>query len=240
VAGYFIEWYGYAAIYYLMAAIQIGAIVATWFLPRTKPSLGQRRSVVADVSAGFKYILGHRTIFVVLFFMVSSILLAMPYMMLMPVFAKDILHVGVEGQGTLMSVSGVGALAASLTLASLPSRRRGVILLTSNILLGFALLVFAFSVSWPLSLGMMVLVGLGRTSNNTAGAALLQAHVEPEFLGRVMSIMMMNMGLSSLGTFFAGVLAESISVQWAIGGLAIILGVISLVGFVPRLVRKLD
>ncbi len=240
VAGYIAKWFGFAAIYYLMAAIQVGAIVATWFLPRTVPSLLARKSVLSDVKAGFGYILTHRTILVILLFFVASILLAMPYQMLMPVFAKDILKVGVEGQGVLMSVSGIGALVASLTLASLPSQRRGIILLSSNILMGIALLVFAFSVSWPLSLGMMVLVGIGRTANNTAGAALLQTHVEPEFLGRVMSIMMMNMGLSSLGTFFASVLGESIGAQWAIGGLAIVLGVVSLVGFIPRMMRRLD
>ena len=55
-----------------------------------------------------------------------------------------------------------------------------------------------------------------------------------------MSIMMMNMGLSSLGTFFAGMLAESISVQWAIGGLAITLTGFSIIGLIPRRVRSLE
>ena len=183
VAGYLIDWLGYAAVYYIMSAIQGGAIIFTSFLPRTVPLQRARKSVLADVGAGLRYIVSHRLIMLVLVFYVGSMLLGMPYQMLMPVFAKDILAVGVSGQGTLMSLSGLGALAASLTLASLPSRRRGLILLASNILLGGALLVFAFSVSWPLSLCMMVLVGVGRTSNNTAGAALLQTHVEPGYLG---------------------------------------------------------
>jgi len=240
VAGYLIDLFGYAVIYYIMSVIQGGAIVFTSFLPRIVPSQERRKSVLADVGAGIRYIAAHRLIMLVLLFYVGSMLLGMPYQMMMPVFAKDILNVGVAGQGTLMSVSGIGALVASLTLASLPSRRRGLILLISNILLGGALLVFAFSVSWPLSLGMMVLVGVGRTSNNTSGAALLQTHVEPAYLGRVMSIMMMNFGLSSLGTFFAGVLAESLSVQWAIGGLAMILVGGSLLGLIPRRVRSLQ
>ena len=94
--------------------------------------------------------------------------------------------------------------------------------------MGIALVVFAFSTSWSLSLMMMVLVGIGRIGGNTTGNALLQTHTEPEYLGRVMSIMMLNFGLSGLGTFFAGILAETISAPWAIGGLAMILIGISL------------
>lgn len=240
VAGYVIDWFGYAMVYYIMSGIQGGAIVFTSFLPRVVPSRATAKNVVAEVGEGLRYIGSHRLILMVLVFYVGSMLLGMPYQMLMPAFAKDILAVGVSGQGTLMSVSGLGALAASLTLASLPSRRRGLILLLSNVLMGVALLVFAVSVSWTLSLCMMVLVGIGRTSNNTAGAALLQTHVEPAYLGRVMSIMTMNMGLSSLGTFFAGMLAESFSVQWAVGGLAITLVGLSMVGLIPRTVRKLE
>jgi MFS family permease len=241
IAGFVIDRAGYAAVFYAMAVLNTSAIVFTSFLPRTTPSAARRQSVLKDVGEGFKYIVEHQTIFLVLIFFVASVLLAMPYQMMMPIFAKDILKVGVAGQGTLMSVSGIGALAASLTLASLPSRRRGLTLLLSNIVMGLALVVFAFSTSWPLSLGMMVFVGIGRIGNNTAGTALLQSHTDPVYLGRVMSLMMMNFGLSGLGTFFAGVMAQSISAPWAIGGLAMILVVLSIGGFllVPRL-RKMD
>jgi MFS family permease len=241
VAGYVIDGFGYAAVFFSMAALNGTAIIFTSFLPKTVPLQRIKKNVLADVGQGLRYIGRHRLVFMVLVFFVVSILLAMPYQMLMPIFARDILQVGPKGQGTLMSVSGVGALAASLTLASIPSKRRGATLLMSNVLLGGALVIFAFSVSWPLSLAMMVFVGLGRTGNNTAGAALLQSYTEPEYLGRVMSIMMMNFGLSSLGTFFAGVLAESISAPWAIGGLAMILVIVSSGAFLflPAM-RKLE
>ncbi len=241
IAGFVIDRFGYAAVFFAMAALNAAAIIFTSFLPRATASQTRRQSVLTDVGEGFKYIIKNQTLLLILVFFVASILLAMPYQMMMPIFAKDILKVGVSGQGTLMSISGLGALAASLTLASLPSRRRGVTLLMSNVLMGLALVVFAFSTSWPISLGMMVLVGMGRIGNNTAGTALLQSHTDPEYLGRVMSIMMMNFGLSGLGTFFAGVLAERISAQWAIGGLAITLVALSLGGYLlsPKL-RKLE
>jgi MFS family permease len=241
IAGYVIEGFGYATTYYIMAALNAVAVIFTSFLPKTTPSRSQRTNILTDISQGFNYIVGHRMILILLLFMVASVLLSMPFQMLMPIFAKDILKVGVAGQGTLMSLSGLGALVASLTMASMPSKRKGITFLLSNVLMGVALVVFAFSVSWPLSLGMMAIVGMGRIGNNTAGTALLQSHTEPEYLGRVMSIMMLNFGLSSLGTFFAGILAQSISAQWAIGSFALLLIVISIttIIFIPRL-RQVD
>jgi MFS family permease len=241
IAGYIIAGFGYAIIYYIMAALNAIAIVFTSFLPKTTPSPSLRTNILEDISEGFNYIVKNKTILLILLFLITSVLLSMPFQMLMPIFARDILMVGVAGQGTLMSVSGLGALVASLTMASLPSKKRGITFLSSNILLGAALATFAFSVSWPLSLGMMAIVGMGRIGNNTAGTALLQSHTESKYLGRVMSIMMLNFGLSSLGTFFAGILAESISAQWSIGGFALLLVSISLMTilFLSRL-RKLD
>lgn len=232
IAGYVIDGLGYAGIFYLMAGLNGLAIIFTSFLPKIPPVDIIRKNVLGEIKEGVKYIAANRTVLYILLFFIASILLAMPFQMLMPVFARDILMVGVKGQGTLMSMSGVGAIAASVFLASLPFKRRGLILLISNIIMGVALVIFAFSVSWPLSMAMMVLVGVGRIGGNTTGNALLQTHTAPEYLGRVMSLMMLNFGLSGLGTFFAGILAETISAPWAIGGLAMILIAISFIAII--------
>ena len=241
IAGYVIAALGYASIFYVMAVLNAVAIIFTSFLPKMITGRVYRRNVLNDIFAGFKYIISHRIVLLILVFFISSVVLAMPFQMLMPIFARDILQVGVEGQGTLMSMSGAGAIVASLAIASLPSRKRGVFLLISNIFMGVALVIFAFSTSWPLSLVMMILVGIGRTGGNTLGNALLQTHTEPEYLGRVMSLLMLNFGLSGLGTFFAGILAETISAPWAIGGLAMVLiGISFLAIILLGEFRKLD
>jgi MFS family permease len=241
IAGYVIAGFGYANIFYLMAGLNAAAIIFTTFLPKTLPVEAVRKNVMGEIKKGVQYIAHNRLIAFILLFMIAAVLLAMPFQMLMPVFAKDILQIGVEGQGTLMSLSGVGAIAASLVLASIKSRRRGLTLLISNIIMGLGLIVFAFSVSLPLSMIMMVMVGIGRIGGNTVGNALLQTHTDPEYLGRVMSIMMLNFGLSGLGTFFASILAETISAPVAIGGLATALVVLSFgaIFFVP-MIRKLE
>ena len=68
---------------------------------------------------------------------------------------------GAGGLGVLVSVSGIGAMVGSLVLASLPNKRRGAMLLVGGGILGLALTGFAFSTSFPLSLVMILFVGLG-------------------------------------------------------------------------------
>jgi MFS family permease len=164
-----------------------------------------------------------------------------PFIQLMPMITDDILGVGEVGQGIILSVSGIGAITASLTLASLPNRKRGIIMLISGIIMGLALVGFAFSRWWPISVFVAIFIGLGQSANRATGNSLAQNYTDPEYRGRVMSFMMMGIGFSSLGTFFAGILAEAIGIEWALGGLAIVLVAASfvLLTFTPR-VRDLD
>jgi MFS family permease len=114
-------------------------------------------------------------------------------------------------------------------------------LLICGVILGLALVGFSFSSSLFLSLVLMVVVGFGQTGRMTLGNTLVQYYVEDEYRGRVMSIYLMQFGLSSFGAFAVGILAESMGVQWAVGGFAmalVLLAILALV-FVPRL-RKLD
>jgi len=241
VAGFLIDALGFQAIFYTITGLYFMAMIFTSFIPITRVLPVHASSALSDVSEGLKYIWCKTTILFILGFVMTVIILSMPYQMMMPIFADDILKVGATGMGLLLSVSGVGAVVGSLTLASLPNKKRGVMLLGSGLSLGMALAVFAFSRSMSLSMGLMVLVGLGTSGRVTTGTSLLQSYTDAEYLGRVMSINMMDMGLSQLATCVTGLLAESMGVQWAIGGFAMILFLLSILAlvFVPKL-RKLD
>jgi len=241
VAGLLIDTIGFAGIYYILSGVNLFSIAFFTLIPVTDTIPASSRNTILDIKEGLKYVRSKTTILLILAFIAVSMLLVMPVQMLMPVFVDDILKVGATGMGLLMSLSGAGALVGSIILASLPSKRRGVILLTSSLFMSSALVAFAFSRSWTVSLGLMLLMGMGRAGNQTAAITLLQTISESEYLGRVMSILSMNMGLTSLGTFFAGILAESIGVQWAVGGFAMVLVLLSLWGllFMTR-IRKLD
>ncbi len=241
LAGFLIDAFNFAAVYYVMTGLYLMAIVFIAFMPLTGTMTIGGRGALADIKEGLNYIRHETTILLILVFTVFSVVLSMPYMMLLPIFTDDILKVGATGMGVLMSVSGIGAIVGSLVLASLPNKKRGFMLLVSSVILGVALVGFSFSSSWYLSLGLIIFVGLGQTGRMALSNTLLQYYTKEEYLGRVMSIYMMEFGLSSLGTFAAGLLAEGIGVQWAVGGFAMVLVLVSILAlvFLPRL-RKLD
>ena len=140
-----------------------------------------------------------------------------------------------------MSLSGLGAITSSIIIASLPNKKRGIMLLYSSILMGLALMGFSCSSSYYLSMGLMVFIGVGQAGRATLANTLLQYYVADEYRGRVMSIYITEFGLRSVGVFLASLLAEEIGVQWSVGGLAFILVLISFMVliFVPRL-RNLE
>lgn len=240
-SGFLIEAWGFASVYYITVVFYLLAMVPIALMPFTGTVTLSGRSALDDIREGLQYIRREKVILLTLVFIVFVVILSMPYQMLLPIFTDDILKVGATGMGILMSVAGAGAILSSLALASLPNRKRGLMLLISCLILGIALTGFSFSSSWYLSLSLVVFIGLGQTARMALSNTLLQYYSTDEYRGRVMSIYMMEFGLSSFGTFGAGLLAESIGVQWAVGGFAMVLVLLMILAlvFVPRL-RRLD
>ena len=241
LTGFLIDAFDFEAVYYTMAGMYLLAAVFMVYLPRTSTIIKREGSVLSSIIEGFRYIRSETSIRFVLFFLLLGIMLSQPYVLLMPIFCDDILKVGATGMGILLSISGAGAIVGSLVLASLPNRKRGLIMIISSIILGTALTAFSFSESWSVSIGLMVFIGLGQTGQMTVAGTLIQYYVKPQYLGRVMSILMMQFGLISFGTFAAGLIAEAAGVQWAVGGFATTLALISVLTlvFVTR-VRTLE
>jgi MFS family permease len=241
LAGFLVDASGFAAVYFVMTGMYLVAVGFIFFLPKVRTTTKMRIRAFEGIARGLTYIRHNTNVLYVLLFTLVIVLLAMPYSNLMPVFVDDVLHVGATGMGILMSISGIGAMVGSVILASLPTKRRGVMLAASGVILGLALTAFAFSRSWPLSLVLIAVVGLGQTGRMTLSSTLVQSHVDGEYMGRVMSVFMMQFGFTSFSTFLAGLLTQRIGVQLAIGSFAIILAVVSMLVlvFVPR-IRRLD
>jgi hypothetical protein len=143
--------------------------------------------------------------------------------------------------GLLSSISSVGALIGTLIMASLPNRKRGLILILSGLIMGVPVIIFSFSHWWYLSLAMMPFLGLAPTMHWSMTSTLIQQYAAPEYRARMQSFFAMAQGLSGFASFVAGVLANAIGVQWAVGGMAFVLVAIT-VGFwvfSPRL-RNLE
>lgn len=241
MAGFLIEVTGFSGVYYAMTVAYIVATVFTMFLPLTGTMSLKGSGAFAYMAEGFAYVRRDKTILLVLLITLFAVVLSMPYMMLLPVFTEDILKVGAGGMGVLVSFSGMGAIVGSLILASLPNKKRGLMLILSGILMGLALIAFSFSESWYLSLFAMIFIGVGQTARMALGGTLLQYYADPDYRGRVMSYMMMEFGLSNFAVFLAAVVADIVGVQWTVGSMAILLVFMSIGALilVPR-IRRLD
>ena len=241
LAGFLVDSFGFATLYYVMTGCYLIATVIFSFMPRTGTAATPGPSALAQVKEGLNYVRHNTTILLILFFTVFAVLLTMPYYVLMPIFTEDILMVSASGYGILLSISGVGAIIGSLVLASLPNKKRGLMFLTANLVLSLALIGVFISGAWHISLALIAFVGLGDTARMSLGNTLLQYYTEEEYHGRVMSIFVMQFGLMGFSAFGAGLLTEVVGVQWAISGLAAVLVPVTLLvmAFVPRL-RRLD
>ena len=151
-------------------------------------------------------------------------LVAMPYAVLMPIFADRILHRGANGLGILMGATGVGALLAALTLAA-RSELRGLGKFVGWAAFGFglSLIVFGLSRNFWLSVVLLIPVGYGMMLETTSSNTLIQAMVPDELRGRVLAVYtMMFMGMAPLGSLFAGAVADRLGAPRtiAVGGVA--------------------
>jgi MFS family permease len=244
LAGVLVDALGFWVVYAIMTFMIVTSVFFIAMVPATSSPMGTTGvgNSLQDVVEGWKYIRGQKTIFAILLFTAVGMILGAPYSQLLPMFADPaILNISATTLGILMMVSGIGAIIGSLILASLTERRRGLILISAVFMMGLALAGFSFSVWLPVSLTFIFFIGMGSTVQMALGNSLIQYYVDAPYRGRVLSFFMLCFGLSSLGAFFAGILAEGIGVQWAVGSLAMLLIVMTLLVFaaVPR-IRQLD
>jgi MFS family permease len=155
-------------------------------------------------------------------------LAAMPYTVLMPIFAGRILHGGARQLGLLMMMTGVGALLGALTLASKPSvSGLGKWVWMAATGFGTSLILFSFSRQLWLSLLLLMPTGFGMMVQMGATNTLLQVMVPDRLRGRVMSLYsMMFIGMGPIGALAGGALAARIGAPWtvSIGGLVCLVG----------------
>lgn len=195
--------------------------------------------ILKELSEGFRYTFGFAPIKHLLILLSVSSLMGMSYSVLMPVFAKEILHGGSHTYGFLMGAAGFGALLGALFLASRKSvLKLGRIVPSSAILFGAGLLGLSFSRIFPFSLLLMIFIGLGMMMQTAASNTILQTITDDDKRGRVMSFYTMAiMGTAPFGSLMAGGLAKFIGTPWTIfiGGFASIIGGLFFLRKLPEL-----
>ena len=230
-------------IYFSICALYlwaIGGLLPGRVADRARPD-GGHAPPLQELIAGFRYVKNAPVIRMLLAYNFLMVLFSMTYFMLLPGFAKQVLGAGPAGLGLLVSFSGVGSLVGSLVIASLPNRRRGLVLLLSALLIGISLLGFSASNSFWLSVGLLTIVGLGQAGRMSLSNVLIQSYVDDAYRGRVMALYMMEFSLMNESVYLVGMLASEVGPQIAVGASA--LGLVLLAGLLlafSRSYRRLD
>jgi MFS family permease len=192
------------------------------------PRSGSSASAVARIKEGFTFVARTMPIRALLLLLGLVSLMGMPYAVLMPIFADQILNGGVRGLGILMGASGTGALIAALTLASRKGiKGLGLWVAVSSGVFGVFLILFSFSTSFWLSAALLVPVGFSMMLQMSSSNTLVQSMVPDELRGRVMAVYsMMFMGMAPIGALLSGSVANYLGAPAtvAIGGSVCILG----------------
>ena len=193
-------------------------------------------SALASIAEGFGYVWRMGPVRVLLLLLGLVSLLGMPYIVLMPIFADQILHGGARGLGLLMGASGAGALIGALSLAARRGARGlGRIVAFSAAGFGASLILFSLSHSFWLSAALLLPVGFSMMVEMASSNTLIQTLVPDNLRGRVMALYsMMFMGMAPLGALLAGTLAHHLNapITVALGGAVCI---VAAVGFGLRL-----
>ena len=216
LAGVLIGILGIAGCYLAQATTFLAAAIMTALVtvPReARPGV----ALGGGVLDGLRVIRRDPTLTGLLLLASAPALLAYPYIQLLPVFVRDVLHLGPRGLGVIMSTSGIGAFAGALIVARLGAwQHKGRLTLITGMVYGFVLAAFALS-PWPVASALILVVSgfLGSTFYST-NQILVQLATREEMRGRVMGALAVSFGLMPVGSLFIGELAQHFGAPFAV------------------------
>ncbi|MGC9157866.1 MAG: MFS transporter [Terracidiphilus sp.] len=215
---------------FLLDGISYIAVIASLLMMRLDAPAARRgsASAISELKSGWNYVSGFLPVRTILLLFAVVSLMGMPYVVLMPVFAGQVLGGGPHTLGFLMGAMGFGALVSALSLAA----RKTVRGLTRMIpiaaaVFGLGLIGLGISRSFWLSMLMVMVAGMGMMQGMAASNTVIQTLVPEEKRGRVMSYYTMAfVGMAPFGSLLAGTLANALGAPRTV----IINGVIVLLG----------
>lgn len=227
IAGFIIARVGMAACFYVAAVGFFVMVIVVVILPKVKLPETVRgvRATLNDMMGGLKFIKS-RSIFALLTGLSFSFTyFVMSWIFILPVFSRDILEVGADGQGILLMLMGVGSLVTSIRMSTLESiQQRGFLIISSGAVTGILVAAFALTSdmvgSYYVAMAIVFFIGIFETIFINTCISSVQILVPEEFRGRVMAFYTMTWSFISLGGAQHGLVANFIGAPaaLAIGG----------------------
>lgn len=227
---------------FLINGVSYSVVISTLLFMKInpKPKMIKTSKVLGELKEGFRYTFGFKPVRFIILLLALVSLMGMPYSVLMPVYAKEILHGESHTFGFLMGASGLGALSGALYLAS---RRNAAglekIIPVSAIVFGAALILLSLAKVFWLASIVMIITGAGMMMVMASSNTVIQTIIDDNKRGRVMSIYAMAfMGTAPFGSLLAGSLAKLVGTPMtlALGGVSCIIGA----GFYLRKIPELQ
>src|SRR5438477_1194258 len=241
IAGALIGLVGIAWCYFLNGLSYIAVIVGLLMMRLPK---FQKRETTGSDWKGFREVVSFlgadRRLKTLVFLTATLSIFGFPYITMMPVFARNVLHRGAGGYGILTSSVGIGAMLGALGVAALGRSiiHKGRTMLLGGVSFGILLVLFAASRSLGLSMAVLALAGCAMIVNNALTNTLLQTAVPDHLRGRIMGFYsFVFVGFAPLGAFLVGLVAERFGAPVAVGagGVLVTLGVGAAAWRVPEL-----
>jgi MFS family permease len=205
---------------FLTDGVSYLAVIASLLMMRieAEPEVRSQSPMLEQLQEGWDYVQGFAPVRTILMLFALLSLMGMPFMVLMPIFAGNVLHGGPHTLGFLLGASGVGALISAISLA-LRKTVRGLttMIQVSAALFGLGLICFGLSRMLVLSLCLMLVVGFGMMQGMAASNTVIQTLVPEDKRGRVMSYYTMAfVGMAPFGSLLAGTLAHRFGAPHAV------------------------
>jgi MFS transporter, DHA1 family, staphyloferrin A biosynthesis exporter len=243
LSGFIIYLAGTEAAYTFAVGLYGCALLSmTQVTPSSPPKRLTATTVLGDIAYGMKYVARDAPVRVLMLLSVVTMLLAMPFQSLLPVFSEDVWDVGPRGLGILHAAAGAGGLIGSVIVTiwgETPNKLR--LMMTSLMAFGGTLLLFAISPWFVLGVAFVLIADIFASMFQTMNGSTIQVLIPNEVRGRVMSLMMMSFGLTPLGTLPIAAVAEGYGAPVAVGGACVVMMVIGLLFFAfSKSFRNLD
>ena len=219
IAGLLIGFVGLAACFYLNAASYIAVIISLMMMKVERQSdRREGRPLMKELKEGLSYVRHSPVISSFILMVGITSLLAIPYIALMPIFARDILKIGAKGLGVMMAAAGLGALIGALSVASAgPVRRKGLVAFIAASASALALFAFSFSRVPLISFALLMVIGWGMITQLAIVNTMIQHDVPDELRGRVMSLYsLVFLGFIPIGNVIVGAMAHYVGTPEAI------------------------
>ena len=232
-----------AGIAYVISVGLSGLLILTTLLirPPQRQAVRLRHSMKAQLLAGFRFMLQDRLVLLLILIGLGPLAFAFSYMTLLPVIATDVLGMGPEGFGALLSVGAVGALIGGVILASSGDMaHKGRVMVGAGLGYGVVLILLGGIPLALLAFPIIALAGACQTVFRTANNTSLLLVTPPDLQGRVFSMTLLYTAMVPLASVLAGVITDASNVPTAMVVIgSVCLAVVACVALLEPRIRRL-